>query len=438
MAAPNTPRQAYTATVELAFDNNGVRTEIDSEKIIFVMIEHDYENQVLPIIYISMSASNELYSDIIKYKDSAKFYLNIKRTNKNSLASISKESITGTFNYIPSATNPNYQEDLTRSDDFLDNSYRRIMIGLVSIELTNKLRKSFNGIYNNIDQNTLIGMALEDTNCVIETNPYNQEYPSIMIPPIASRYQMLNFIFKKDNFYDTNFRYFMDFERSYLLSKRGDAIESGDGQLSSIIVDIRSVTEEESYYNGIEIKNGAYYIYINPSNSNVILNEGTEKVANQIISVDEDIDVQKLDLEINNTEGSETKHMFVRTDNAALYKNELETDTIITEIVKQHIDGSVFTPNKSILVNNYGEYSKYDGKYLMIYKREFYKCVAGEFLMSCNVGLKKIGNIQTAKSVTTSKKYGYAKSSATKKSTSTKKLTTKTYAASSKLRSTTK
>lgn len=422
MATSN--RQAYSANIELAFDNNGNRTYIEPEKIIYIMIEHDYENQVLPIIYVSMAVMNDLYTDIVKYKDSAKFYLNIKKSNKNSSVAISKKSITGTFNYIPSTMNPNFQEDLTSGDTFIDNSYKRIMIGLVSIELTNSLRKSFNGVYNNIDQKTLIGMAIEGTKCVLENIPYNLKYPSVLIPPISSRYQMLKFIFEKNNFYDTNFRYFMDFENSYLISKRGDAIPANDGNPDSIIVDIRSVTEAEAYYDGIEVKNGAYYVYINPSDSNVTINEGTEKVANQIVAVDEDIATQKLDLNINNSVGSTTKQMFIRTDNAALYKNEMETNTIITEIIKHHIDGSMFTPNKSILVNNYGDYSKYNGKYLMVYKREFYKCVAGEFILSCNIGLKKIGNIQLAQSTYNSANSGYMKGGTVRKSTGNKKSTT--------------
>ena len=418
----NTSLKSYNATIDLAFENNGKRTNIESEKISYIMIEHDYENQVLPIIYISVSVNNELYSDIIKYKESAKFYLNIKKINKNSMASLSKNTISGTFNYIPSTTNPNYQEDLSDKNTVPDASYKRIMIGLVSIELTNKLRKSFNGVYRNIDQKTLIGMALEGTDCVIESVSYNETYSSILVPPIASRYKLLEFIFGKNNFYDTNFRYFMDFEKSYLTSKKGNAISAGDGQLSSVIVDIRSVTEEESYYDGIAIRNGSYYIYINPSDSNVTLNEGTEKVANQIVSVDEDT-VQQLDLDINNTKGSTTKQMFIRTDNAALYKNELETNTIIVEIVKKHIDGSAFTPNKSILVNNFGEYSKYNGKYLIIYKKEFFKCVAGEFIMSCNVGLKKIGNIQPAGSTKKINSSGYSSNSASRTTTASQRGT---------------
>ena len=423
MAEANTNRIAYDATIDLAFEHEGRRESIQQEKIIYIMIEHDYEKQVLPIIYITASINNDLYTDILKYKNSAKFYLNIKVQNQNSGSSISRNVINGTFNYIPSDLNPNYQEDLSDLGSIDDAYYRRIMIGLVSIELMNTLRKSFNGIYNNIDQKTLIGVALEDTNCIIEDIKYNQEYSSILIPPVASRYKFLEYIFSRNNFYDTKFRYFMDFERSYLVSKRGDPIDAGDGDLDTIIVDIRSVSENEAYYDGVSIRNGAYYFYVNPSSTNVTLDEGTEKVANQIVATDYDSEVQQLDMEINNMEGSETKHMFVRSDNAALFKNELETNTVIVELVKQYIDGSIFTPNKCIMVNNFGEYAKYDGKYLIIYKREFFRCNAGKFTMSCNIGLKKVGNIENAGSLTSSKPTIFSRNSY-KKSTSTIKNST--------------
>lgn len=426
----NMTRQAYSATVELAFDYNNQRVNIEPENIVYVMIESDYENQVLPIIYVVMAVDSDMYTNIIRYKETAKFYLNINKQNKNTVASISKNCISGSFSYIPSAQNPNYTEQLNKDSGFVDTSYRRIMVGLVSIELTNKLRNSFNGVYQGIDQATLIGMALEGTDCIIEELTYNDYFDSIMIPPIASRYKLLQYIFDKGAFYDTNFRYFMDFEKSYLLSKKGDAIDAGDGELSSVIVDIRSVTEDEAYYNGIEIKNGAYYLYINPSNSTVTLNQGTEKVANQLVVVDEE-KTSMMDISINKTEGSDIKQSFIRSDtrnqtNAAIYKNELETNSIITEILKQHIDGSPFVPNRSILVNNYGEYSKYNGKYLLAYKKEFFKCVAGEFILSCVVGLKKIGNIEPLNRTVTSRAISTASTqSAIKISSANKKNTTR-------------
>lgn len=391
-----TSRQAYSASIDLAFDCNGQRENISSEKIIYIMIEHDYENKVLPIIYLSLAVNSELYSKIMNNKNSAKFYLNINKQNISSSVSLSKKSITGTFNYIPSDSNPNYTESLNKDNSMSDSSFKKILLGLISIDLTNQLRKSFNDVYNNIDTNTLISLALEGTKPIIEKIKYNKTYDRLLVPPISNRLKMLEFIFDKDEFYDTNFRYFIDFDRSYLLSKTGDAVDAGDGQIQSVILDIRSVTVEEAYYEGVEVKNGAYYMYVNPASSNVTLDQGTEKVANQIVAVDDDSSAQKISLNINNAEGSNTKQMFLRTSNAALYKNELESNTVVIEVIKQNIDGSYFTPNKAISISNYGEYSKYNGKCYMVYKRELYKPIGNQFEVSCSIGLKKVGNITPA------------------------------------------
>lgn len=432
MTIENTNRRSYNATVELAFEYNGQRTPITSEKIAYIMIEHDYDNQVLPIIYISLSANDQLYNAIINNKSSAKFYLRINKTNKNSGSSISRETLEGSFNYVTSTDNPNFREYVNDNYSLLDSSYRRIMVGLVSIELTNKLRKTFNGLYKNIDEKTLLGMAVEGTKCVIENPKYNNLFTSIAIPPLTSRYQFINYIFAQNNFYDTKFRYFMDFYRSYLLSKCGNYIDAGDGDLSTIIIDVKKVTTNEAYYDGIEIKNGAYYVYINPAESNIILNQGTEKVANTVVSVDDNNQVQRLGLNINTTEGSTDKELYIRTNNVALYKNELETDTITMQIVKHNIDGSHFTPNKKIIVNNYGEYEKYNGTYIMSYKREFYKCTAGEFYLSCNLGLRKVGNIIPAQSSTFNSTSRYVNSTGTRTTSASARNTSKNRLATKK------
>ena len=57
-------RQAYKASIELAFDYNGRRDKIEPEKIVYVMIDWNYDKAVMPIIYISLSVSNNLYTNL--------------------------------------------------------------------------------------------------------------------------------------------------------------------------------------------------------------------------------------------------------------------------------------------------------------------------------------------------------------------------------------
>jgi hypothetical protein len=414
-------RQAFKANVELIFDNDKERIKIQNENISYIMIDSNYKENNLPIIYIMTAMSSDLYTKVDNYKESAKFYLSISKENVNSNLSISRDTLKDTFSYIISDSNPNYTEELDENTSSLNTSYKRVLLGLTPYSLINILRKSFNQVYNNIDQETLVSLALgNDKKTVVEKLTYNNSYDSLLVSPLSSRKKFLDFIFDKDPFYDTNFMYFIDFDKVYLLSKRGNPVDAEDGQLTSIIVDIRDITAEESYYEGMEVRNNAYYLYVNSVNSNVLLNKGSEKVANQLVAVDEDKDTTVTDININRTTEINTIQTFVRSENVSLLKNELETNSVIVEILKQNIDASIFTPNKEITVSNYTDYSQYDGKYIMIYKKEFYKPTGGgEFIISTTIGLQKLGNIVSVMSKSASNnKSSLATSTTSSKSTS--------------------
>lgn len=408
----------YTADISLSFVSKSETIEIMPENISYIMIDRDYETQILPIIYMNIAVNHSLQNKIVQSRETSKFLLNITRNNENSVINIGKKSISGLFSYLTADTNPNYREDFTDEEDIVGNAYTRMTIGLVSVELSNNLRKTFNNIYKEADVKSLIALGLEGLDeVIVEEIPYNKEFPNIIFPPLTSRNEFLKYLFSKYNFYDTDFRFFMDFDKCYLLSKKGIPTDGHDGQLSSIIVDIRSALENESYSEGIEIKDGSYYLYIHPADSNVIINQGIENVANNLVGVDEAFESpSQMELNINNVEGSSKKDLFLRTDNIALYKNELETNTVTVQLAKQQINGDIFTPNKSILVNNYGSYNAYDGKFLLQDKKEIFKGIGGKFVMSTVVSLKKVNNIVAAQTVSSHASSGYIKSSVQTKS----------------------
>ena len=204
---------------------------------------------------------------------------------------------------------------------------------------------------------------------------------------------MLDYVFNQSPFYDTDFTFFMDFDKVYLVDRNGEGCTVEDGNPKSIIFNIEAVTTDSSYVEGMTIKNGAYYLDINPANANVSLNKGQDKVANQIVSIDEQGTVAATDLNVNNNFDSETKQKFVRGTTATLYKNSLESDTVIIDLEKDNIDGSIFTPNKIFSISNYEEYDNYDGQYSMISREEVIKNINGNFSISTSVKLRKIGNI---------------------------------------------
>ena len=186
----------------------------------------------------------------------------------------------------------------------------------------------------------------------------------------------------------------MDFDKAYLLDLSGEGCPSNDGQLNDIIIDINGVTDPTSYYEGITERDGAYQIYVNPANTNISPNKAIDKIANQMVFVDDDCQVTYVDLDVNSNADSTTKQAFMRGSNAVLYKNIVESNTILLEFTKENLDGSIFTPNKRYMVNNFPGYEEYNGTYTLLYKKETIKNTNGEFGIAVSIGLKKVGNIQ--------------------------------------------
>ena len=113
-----------------------------------------------------------------------------------------------------------------------------------------------------------------------------------------------------------------------------------------------------------------------------------------MVFVDDDCQVTYVDLDVNSNADSTTKQAFMRGSNAVLYKNIVESNTILLEFTKENLDGSIFTPNKRYMVNNFPGYEEYNGTYTLLYKKETIKNTNGEFGIAVSIGLKKVGNIQ--------------------------------------------
>ncbi len=393
MASANTSRQAFNASVNLSFLLDKQNIIIAPERIKYIIIDTNYESEVMPKIYMNISVDTSLYNYITNYRDQGRFKLRITRKNLFSSTSLGDVIVDEDFAYIPSTTNADYLRDVSEGGSS-DDSYKNIIIGLISIRIINNLRKSFNQIYNNIDQQTLVGIATEGLNIIVQSLNYNMKYDSILIPPVSTRNEFLKFIFDLDNFYNTNYLFFMDFKRSYLLARDGIGVPNSDDPLNDVYIDIKSLSNDTSYYDGIDIINKSYYLYVNPVDSNVIVPDGISKIVNRLIVIDDDIELQQLDVTLNSSFNETIKDMFVRTNNGSIVKNELEQSNVIVEISKKQVDGYSFTPNKSYIVHNFGNYGKYNGKYILSGKKEYFRVTAGgDFISSCYLALRKVSTI---------------------------------------------
>jgi len=405
---------AFHGTITLSYQRDNERTTIDQSRIIYLMINYDY-SKVIPMIIMSLSVSLDMYSDMITYQKTAKIFMDVQGYNVYSSSPTSRRSITGTFRYILADTN-----QTKSSTEKNDGSYITISIGLVSDDMINTMRIPFNGIYRDISTTNILGMALKDTKVCLEPIRYSHKYDQIVIPAVPSRYRLIEYIFNKDPFYDTNFKYFMDFDKSYLVSQAGRGFKLDDGKPIDIIIDIKNVTSEESLESGYQIKNSAYYLYLNQMDCNIHIDNTKDKLIDKVVAFDTEIE-QPVNYDLNSSNG--TKTMFIRTKSGNLVKNDLDSTDVTIELLKQNIDDSIFQLNKHISIRMYGEYEKYTGTYIMIYKRVFYRPAGKEFIVSANIGLKLVSDVEVRNAPNnTSVKSKAASTSATKYTTQSEKF----------------
>ena len=387
-------KKAFGAEINLKFVADNKTDNLNTLKLSYLIVEYDYREKVLPTIILNYNASDYEYKRIIEHKDDGQFYLELGLRNLLAENSATHTIIKDYFTYLPSTTNPNMFESL--NEDSEQDNYTAITLGLVSKKLTEDLRKSFNGIYADINTSTLIAIALEDTSCVVENIKYNKEYKSIIIPPISTRYKMLEFIQEVDPFFDTRFVYFMDFSRSYLVSKCGNKTDSGDGTLQDIIINIKDLKEMDGFSDGIREQNGAYIIDIAPNNYRLQTDQATDKIVDELVASDDDIDTTSISVKQGSSKVT-TKKQFIRTEQLTLVKNDINQSQIFVTITKTNLDSSIFTPNKIVTINHYhADYKKYNGSYMIVQRKDFIKSSANDrnlFTISTDIILQPVTRI---------------------------------------------
>lgn len=387
-------QQAFKGEIELSFyhmktkDSKPTIYTIEPERIKYVMIEKLYENvQILPTIYISLNLRSDIYQKVIDTYETSEFLLRIRKKNVMSNTSIYTEVVKDTFSYVSSSTGTDYAKDIV-SKGTENERFRGIILGLVSKTMTADLRKPFGGenILYNVTQEKLVKTALEGLpNQVVEPLAYNKTFKNLMVPPVPSRYKFLKFLFNRKPFYDSMFTFFMDFKNTYLVSKNGIGTPGRDGKPNNIMINVKEFTANDAYKDGFTIRNDGYVINVNAMDTNPVINDSLSKVQTNIVAYSDNNGVQNL----STSDSNDTLNMYIRSDNAAAMKNEISNTKYMIELLKQNVDCEIFTPNKQYLVSNYGELSKYDGRYILSYKKEFYYFTQGnQFTITCNIGLK--------------------------------------------------
>lgn len=390
--------QSYNYIIEATYYANGKETTILSESIQSMITKYDFITKNMPILYLSMKISTEAYDIMVENADSGTITLTVYKFIKSN-GNIIKKSIymRRMFSYfIPS--DPDYNRSLN-SKATNSNSYKICTIGLYDMEIVNRnvLDISTNTIITNSDMLSIVHYCTSSLKMIIEPFRDNEKLKYCFIPPFNTVKKMLEYLNSIHNFYNTGYLFFRDFEKTYLLSREGNPIGIPENEYKTIIIKIMNTEDYRTKLQSIEVDNerGAYILYIDANYTNLKIDRLKDKKYHKLIGVDGYGNSTEVDLDIAKNDHGTEKIKLERLNNDNLeyintIKDIIEEDAFVLNINKTEIDTDLLTPNREFMVQNFSSFKEYDGKYLLIYKRDIMIQQNGDFISNTIVGLKKI------------------------------------------------
>ena len=376
-----------------------VNTTIETEWIKTVIVDHNYDVNSMPVLFATLKLDRSLVDDMI---------LNINR-NLILLAAYKYDDLSNTkeeievfrdrFTYfLPDNVNANDPIDYTEKNEneHRGNTFKEVILGLMSINMINKNKKY---LELNTVNNTIYDCARYCTshfdNLIIEPFPFNEKYDRVIMPGQESVRKALEFLNSYRVFYYTPFRFYQDFDFTYLISSSGIAIPKDNELYSSIVVNIMDILEDNADEVGI-ILNKEYKTYevsVNYANASIYDNTIGNKSRTKLKGVSS---TGYYDKALNNmAKYSEEKISRIRLNNDndnMIYNLQADTNNknVLVFFSKPDLDCSIFSINKKISVHHIDRYQKYNGDYLLYRKRECYIREDESFTLSSMINLRKI------------------------------------------------
>lgn len=386
----------FRYNVSALYINGDEVTEIMPESISSLAAVYDYDNKNMPILYMEFNVKADLYDAMVINIETARIILTIKRYDKKAASGLERIFIRKEFSYLME-TDPDYHkplEKLENSREPIETSYKRGIIALMDTESLDNNSVQYNDIFKNSNMISIVHRYTKHMRIIIEPFTYNETIPCLIIPPITSIRALLKFLNECYPFYDKGYRYFRDFDRTYLLSNEGNPVDDNTDMYDTMIIEIMDTTAVETKSSGIytDPNQKAYVMQVDALDTNVSIDIVRNKEFNAIVGVDTFGNSETVDL-FTNIDDQKEKVLLSRVYNLRYLENvkaQIDSGTVVLQLKRTEIDSSIITPNKEYIIKNYREYSEYNGRYILSSKRDVYLQQNNEFISNTILTFRKM------------------------------------------------
>lgn len=390
--------EQYRYNIEVQYEYDKQLVVLDCTQIHSLIIDYDYDNRNMPIMFLKASIDKNILDDMIKNSTTKTITMIISKYIYNDAMKLKENYIKDTFIYfLPKDMNSNKDLDYNNyTKDSID-IYKKVTIGLMKLDNIVNNKRIINDVFRDTTIVNMILKYLSHMKLVIEPISNTNTIPSFIVPPISSISEYIKFLDDYFTLYPTGYRLFYDYNVTYLISSSGKHIDTNDSNNYSVIINVNNTITEESKIQGMEIdrKQKTYFIEVDSKDINMFQDEATDKTYNTILGIGSDGSNNKVKLNTENIDHSIEKTRIERIPNNNLkilnnMKRKIEDKSIYVNVVKTELDTSILTINREYIIRNFDKLGYRNGRFLLSRKREIYTLDNDNFILSCILTFRKI------------------------------------------------
>ena len=390
----------YTATIKTLFENDEDPITLDFFRIKTITLDYSFDKFCMPLVYCTVAMT---YEQVKKFKENLNggvVLLTVQKYVENSdMPGLMADYIKTECNYFMPTDIGKDKEQVINPDRTEDYGYVFTM-GFISTKLIQQNKNNKNGILSKGTLSAAINYVLSGHKLLMEPLVENKILTQTFLPVMKSTNKAIKYLNSMTAFYDTKYRFFMDFDTTYLISSSGKGIKRKGEDISLIKLTLMKDYRESNMEGMYEDKeNKMYLISISGSNANLYESNMVDKEVTDIKAVT--TEGKTTTKQVTETEQFKKDKSIstyrVMNDNerltSGLKADILNSSTSIT-VIKNKIDGSIFTINKMYYIDASQVYgSQYSGYYLLSSRKEVYLQEGTGYAMSIMLRFNKINGV---------------------------------------------
>jgi hypothetical protein len=388
----------YTASMTLVFDEKNP-IELGMLYIKGIVVDYNYELNNFPIIYVTLALDNNLRDKMSENQENGSVIFKLQKyITNNDNPDLKITCFEGKFIYImPSSVSDKSEEEEVENIEEREDIVKTFTIGLAKVDHVNSSKKAFNNVIRNGTVSSTINYFLKDHQVLMEPITNNKSISYIILPPLSSISKALNYLNSLYAFYSTKYRFFMDFDVTYLLSSSSKITKRKGEKYSDIMINIRRDYDEANLEGMITDSKGKRYV-LNVSSSYCTFSDAnmSNKSYSQYAATTTEGGVSTISVADHSGSELVDKKTYVRLSNnntsyLANMKSQAKLHNVSIAVSTTKVDSTIFTLNKNYhLTMNETFGSEYNGQYLLASRRDVYSPEGEGFNLNITLTFNKI------------------------------------------------